>query len=395
MENHNPKKKKRLPNKYIYLPFIFGIAFSLASNLFGWDLAFQEWFRDPLNEQWTGRDKPLYTWLYHYGIVPALVVAVVSLITLILSYNLRRLIFTRRVAAYLFLLLALGNGLVTNGILKEYWGRPRPSQIIQFGGTEQFEPSLTQDFVREGKSFPGGHATMGFYFLGVALLFTGRARIFWFLFALIFGGAISVARSSYGGHFLTDNVWAGIVMWLTSVFLFRVFHLHEGLRYIEQPARSAFHAWRRKWAGIALLPMVIVLVVGVTVATPRDKTETVQIKLAEESPIQTIHLDISGGLVVKTEKPDLLCIARGVGFGFPKTRLMLRLVPSDVPGKHTLQHYVRGFFSDLQATTTLHLPAGYQYEINYDPEYVSGLILDGTIENTDTGTKRIDLRSAK
>ncbi|MGB0344465.1 MAG: phosphatase PAP2 family protein, partial [Coraliomargarita sp.] len=146
------------------MPLVFGLVFSLISNLLGWDLAFQELFRDASNQRWTGENQPLFDWLYHYGVIPALVVAVVSLVVLILSYSLRPLVASRRVAAYLFLLLALGNGLITNAILKEYWGRPRPSQIVQFGGTEQYEASLTQDFVREGKSFPGGHATMGFYF---------------------------------------------------------------------------------------------------------------------------------------------------------------------------------------------------------------------------------------
>ena len=392
MKNQAQSDKDLHPNKLIYMPLVFGLVFSLISNLLGWDLAFQELFRDASNQRWTGENQPLFDWLYHYGVVPALVVAVVSLVVLILSYSLRPLLASRRVAAYLFLLLALGNGLITNAILKEYWGRPRPSQIVQFGGTEQYEASLTQDFVREGKSFPGGHATMGFYFFGVALLFKGRARLSWILFALLFGGAISVARSSYGGHFLTDNIWAAIIMWLTSLLLFRAFRLQDSLVHVEQPARSPFHAWRRKWAGIALVPLVVLLVIGAAVATPRDKTETLRMELAEGSPAQVIQLDITGDLVLKTGQPDLLCIARGVGFGFPKTRLMLRMINSGMPGEHQVEHYVRGFFTDLQATTTLHLPAGHRYEILYQPEKINGIYLDGTLLADLPGKQTIDLR---
>jgi hypothetical protein len=37
--------------------------------------------------------------------------------------------------------LAVGPGLLANTVLKDNWGRARPSQIIEFGGTERFTPA--------------------------------------------------------------------------------------------------------------------------------------------------------------------------------------------------------------------------------------------------------------
>ena len=60
-----------------------------------------------------------------------------------------------RVAAYLLLALALGPGLVVNTMLKDHWGRARPSQIEAFGGTRQFTPApLPADSMRQQLLLP-------------------------------------------------------------------------------------------------------------------------------------------------------------------------------------------------------------------------------------------------
>jgi hypothetical protein len=42
---------------------------------------------------------------------------------------------------FLFSTLAIGPGLIVNGVLKSFWGRPRPIQVDLFGGTAPFEPA--------------------------------------------------------------------------------------------------------------------------------------------------------------------------------------------------------------------------------------------------------------
>src|SRR5262245_26017756 len=49
-------------------------------------------------------------------------------------------LISARAAVFLLTTLLLGPGLVTNGLLKAYDGRPRPVEVTQFGGSEQFVP---------------------------------------------------------------------------------------------------------------------------------------------------------------------------------------------------------------------------------------------------------------
>lgn len=366
-----------LKDPLVYGPLAFGVFFSLLSNALGWDIAFQELFWDSEQAYWRGDDSALYTWMYHYGVVPALLVAIGGLLCLILSFNIRKLVVTRRVSVYLFLVLAIGNGLITNAMLKEFWGRPRPAQCQQFGGTEQFEPSLKTDFIRNGKSFPCGHATMGYYFFALALLFRGNTRRLLWLGALAFGVIIAVARSSMG-HFLTDGVWAGIIMWLSSYILFHLLRLENGWTYVEPPAKNERQAKLRKLTGYALIPLLLVVLVAVAVATPRDKTRYTDISF-DDSPAQELILEISGALKIETNADSGRGIAHGVGFGLPKTALMIRTETGQNTGQQRIVHFVRGFFSELNATTTLQLPSGHSYTLILPEQGISQVSIDGEL----------------
>ena len=116
--------KKFLKQKSIWIPLLMGILFSLTSNLLGWDLKFQDLFWNDLDSTWNGKKNPLSQWLYYYGIIPALALSFLGLFILLLGYFIKRLAAYRKIALYLFLTLAIGNGLVVNGLFKEFWGVP-------------------------------------------------------------------------------------------------------------------------------------------------------------------------------------------------------------------------------------------------------------------------------
>ena len=52
----------------------------------------------------------------------------------------RRMLIEGRAALFLIVTLALGPGIITNVILKEHWGRSRPIDVQQLGGTDKFTP---------------------------------------------------------------------------------------------------------------------------------------------------------------------------------------------------------------------------------------------------------------
>lgn len=137
----------------------------------------------------------------------------------------------RRAAGSLFLAMALGSGLIVHAILKDHWGRPRPKQVVEFGGSQTFRPFYKPNLFEQSepsKSFPCGHCSTGFYFFSLALIF-GRLKrrlLAWATFsaALAWGGLIGFVRMVQGGHFFSDVVMAGMVMWLTALACDRLFY---------------------------------------------------------------------------------------------------------------------------------------------------------------------------
>ena len=129
--------------------------------------------------------------------------------------GLRRL---RRPAAALFLGLVLGLGLLAHGVLKENWGRARPVQVSQFGGEASFTPPWQPTSeCRRNCSFVSGHAGTGFALIALGALATARRRRFWLVTGWSAGLLLGALRIAQGGHFLSDVLFGGLLLWGTSL----------------------------------------------------------------------------------------------------------------------------------------------------------------------------------
>lgn len=122
----------------------------------------------------------------------------------------------RRAAVYLLLVALVGPLLLVNGVFKEHWGRARPSQVVEFGGTKAFtRAAIPADQCAKNCSFVSGHASVGFYFLAFAFV-RPRRRVLWFGVGTAAGLLVGLVRIVQGGHFLSDVIFAGIVVYLTA-----------------------------------------------------------------------------------------------------------------------------------------------------------------------------------
>ena len=75
-----------------------------------------------------------------------------------------------KVAALLLVVLAVGPGLIVNGILKEHWGRARPRDVVEFGGDHRFTPAIViTDQCERNSSITAGQPT-------AAIALAARAR---------------------------------------------------------------------------------------------------------------------------------------------------------------------------------------------------------------------------
>ncbi len=120
---------------------------------------------------------------------------------------------TPRAAAYLVVSLLLGPGLLVNTVLKDHWGRARPHQILEFGGTLRFSPAiLPADQCTANCSFPSGHAALAFWFLALVPLAPPPWRVRARAAGIALGCAIGAMRIVQGGHFLSDVIAAALLV---------------------------------------------------------------------------------------------------------------------------------------------------------------------------------------
>jgi membrane-associated phospholipid phosphatase len=148
--------------------------------------------------------------LASYTIFAAFVLAYVSA----RLYARKRLVPTGRNLAFLAVTLALGPGLLVNGLIKEHSHRPRPFQTQDFGGPWQFRPFGHFDGpCATDCSFVSGEASTAAWSLAPALLTPPPWRAAVIGASLLFTVIMGVERIAYGGHYLSDVTFGALINW--------------------------------------------------------------------------------------------------------------------------------------------------------------------------------------
>jgi lipid A 4'-phosphatase len=337
----------------ITIPAFILLLATILIRLFDFDMRVQRHFWDDANSTWRYAEEPWAIQIYNLGVVPALLIGMICLVVLLLGIGRQDLARFRKTAGYLVLTLIIGSGLFTNALLKGLWGRPRPSQLVEFGGSQAFEPVLV--WVKEsfGKSFPCGHATMGFYFFAVALVIPKRMvilRIVVAVFGLILGTALSWVRSAQGGHFLSDAIWAAAIMWFVSIGLFHAMRLSEGRKYTP---RHSFQRQVPTWAMLCYAPVIGLALLLCLLGTPYK--ESYALKNSEPfTSVRRVIVDIEGE--VKIVKGKIFQVeGKSEGFGVPNSsqRFQHRI---DEKGDLHIKGVRKGFFTELRVSLTITIP---------------------------------------
>ncbi len=126
-----------------------------------------------------------------------------------------RMLVPGRAALFLLSTMVLAPGLFVNVLAKDHWGRPRPIDIVEFGGDQPFVPWWDPRGVcPKNCSFVAGDPSGAFWTLAPAVLMPPAWRGIAMAAALVFGSAIGVLRISAGAHFFTDVVFSGVFTYL-------------------------------------------------------------------------------------------------------------------------------------------------------------------------------------
>jgi membrane-associated PAP2 superfamily phosphatase len=181
-------------------------------------------------EGWPVGAREPWRFLKYYGFVPAWIIAVGALLVWIGSFvrpSWRRM---RRGAMFLVFVMTIGPGVIVNDVFKEQWGRPRPRDLVEFGGNRAYVPPLVKSAPENGGSFASGHAATGFFLLvPYFLLRRTRPGLGAAVFAggIVYGSLVGYARIAQGAHFPSDVLWGLGIVYLTAVAFFYLFRLHR------------------------------------------------------------------------------------------------------------------------------------------------------------------------
>lgn len=131
---------------------------------------------------------------------------------------------------YILTLFLLGPGLVVNRGFKSYWGRARPTQITEFGGSADFTPAWQiSDQCAKNCSFVSGEGagTTALTITLLLILYRFRHRLSPRLYrigqalTLLMMGFVAWQRVASGGHFLSDVLLSMLLVSLIAAVLAR------------------------------------------------------------------------------------------------------------------------------------------------------------------------------
>ena len=335
-------------------------------------------------KSWEDANVGVWSHVKNYGVIPAFLLAIMAVMGVAIGMTHRKFSQWTRPSFYVIAVFLLGSGLITNVLLKDQWGRPRPKQVIALGGTEPFLKVLEPNFGKAGKSFPSGHATTGYVFFSLGLLLwrsRRRLAIGLLISASILGTLVGLARVLQGGHFPSDVVWAAAIMWFTSLGLLYAFRLQNFTERVavELPENSR----RPKWLAPAIIAGLAVIIGSGLVSIPRSQSAVVLFEKADYGNPSVFEFDFDGILqVVASEKAGLEIDFEGVGSPRSSVSIKLSQTSAGLMGKERRS----GILTERNLSGKLRLRPGH-YRVKISPA-VRTVKLGEPFQNIDRSNPR-------
>ncbi len=362
----------------------------------GLDIAtVRPYYHPELADPWPVGDHPVWSLFYRSApwVTASLAVAGVALI---LAGILRERYRQFRLYGLLILLsVALGPGLIINVVLKDHWGRPRPRQLVEFGG----QLSYVQPFIPErtyGKSFPCGHCSVGYlYGLGWWVWRRRHRRLATasLVAGLIVGTLLGFGRMAAGAHFLSDAVWSALIAYGIAHMLY-----YYALRVpAREDARETVyplieHNPRVKAAAIiGAVLFGLAIIGGGLLANPQYEDLTARIGFAdfpappEEVTVVVDALDVEIRLVTEP-LGEIACVGTIHGFGLPTNEIsaVWKYTERPVPALH-YRVAEKGLFTDIDGVANIRIPVQNLHKISVRVKRGDISVINETGESTIAG----------
>ena len=201
---------------YFWLLLAVTIAITLGVSFADGDIWVSTYFSQ---ENWAIGKQPFFTWLYKYGGHVSILLVGFCILIWGLTYKYDRIVKYKNVCILIVLTTILGSSVLINGILKPYWGRPRPVQIEQFGGPWEYREFYEPGTPAKGQSFPSGHVSIVTIFLVAAFVRNENKKlaVAGVTVGVFLTVSMAVCRIAQGGHFVTDTIWSLCIMMLVAM----------------------------------------------------------------------------------------------------------------------------------------------------------------------------------
>ena len=317
------------------------------------------------NSGWIYKDAEPVRALYLFGTMPGLALALISLSIFFLGFIQPKWQAYQKPMLVIVLTTILGAGVLVNGILKPYCGRPRPREISVFNGQWEFCPPCFNDAPGKGLSFPCGHCTMAFIFVTLIYLRPKSPAIAYggALFGLVYGILMGVARAAQGAHFVTDTLWSFGVLVIISLLL----------NYILIPITARSWLRARTFSSKQLVAIGIgftVLMGGITLSflTRRPYYEMTTRELNLPSSVNQVVVHLNVDLVKKTidyKNAPVVAGLLGEGFGWANADEQIEMIPDPKGEIFNLKIRVipEGYFAELRHQLFLTLPVAFKHRV--------------------------------
>jgi lipid A 4'-phosphatase len=351
-----------IKNKNKILDFVIPISVlgfaTVLFHIFYWDIEIQSFFYSE-NLGWFLKNDQPWKFLYQSSNVPALLISVSSLILLGVSFFKTTLLKYRKILLFLTCVMAIGPGLVVNTILKDNWGRPRPRNVVEFGGNYQYEKPLEIDSSSKGKSFPCGHASMGFYLMSFFFIFRQNKKKLAYIFLLIgiiSGCLIGMARIVQGGHFASDVIWAGGIVYLVAVSAYYLLKMDKTIFLISEIQLPV----KRNLIVLIIFLTAISLALLIISSTPYHYEKQYIIDQNQQNYKMQLQFERGDVEFIIGDTPEIELKAIAHGFPWSKLKTKFKLIDNSI----TIKQRESGHFSEVNQTITITIPDTLKFEIS-------------------------------
>ncbi|UUO06202.1 phosphatase PAP2 family protein [Blastopirellula sp. J2-11] len=233
---HSEKSASRVPQTLfeavwrerwvILMPLAILLAFTIACFWLPIDMFCSHYFYLSKLDGWAGDYWFSEDLCYTVSPLPGVVLGIGAIIVLVIGRWSPELASRQPIARFLLCVVIAGPLILVNGVIKPAIGRPRPNQLAAFGGERPNNVRYVAPWQlskTDGKSFPSGHASMGFLWMAPAFLYWRRKHwsvALWLTLGLLYGTAIGFFRVAVGAHFLSDIVWSCGIVYFSGLAMY-------------------------------------------------------------------------------------------------------------------------------------------------------------------------------